>query len=280
MNPKELLKEVVPPILLRGFRHVADIISRNESEYTYCPEGWPSDTPVGWNSQSAVEAYLSSWSDFRNRVQDRVPWDLKDSNSQASMNDVSVQNMRLVFAYAYLRAAYGYPELKVLDWGGGIGHYYVLAHNILPELVLDWTIKDLPLLCAAGERLLPTVRFTSRDDEAFAEQYQFVLASSSLQYAEDWRTTAKNLARATKKWLLITRHPLCHRKGNYVLVQRSYGTVYPGWVFNRREFLTYMETECGLSLVREFLISPGNKVTAVPEQTEARGFLFSKTVTP
>lgn len=273
---KKILKELLPPILLKGLRGFAQMVYRPELEYTYCREGWPRERILGWNAQSVVDAYMAGWDDFYNHAQSTIPWDFKQVDSQASVLDVTAQNMRLVFAYAFIRAAYGCPGLKVLDWGGGIGHYYVLARNILPEIALDWTVKDLPLLCSAGERLLPMVRFTSRDDEVLSSQYDFVLASSSLQYSENWRLTAENLVRATGRWLLITRHPVCHRSGDFVLAQRSYGTVYPGWVINRSGFLKYMETECGLRLVREFLTSACSKVIGAPDTSEHRGYLFVK----
>ncbi len=278
METKELLKEFIPPILLRGLRHIAYMLYRPKSDYTYCSEGWPHNYNSGWNTQSVVEAYMTGWDDFIHRLESSGPWDLKEVDSQTSINDVVVQNMKLVFTHSLMRAAYGHPELKILDWGGGIGHYYLIARNALPELALNWTIMDLPLLCESGKELLPQVRFTSSSDDAFAACYDFVFASSSLQYALNWRQTVHNLAQVTKSWLLITRHPVCHQSNDYVVVQRSYGTTYPGWVCNRNEFLHFMEQDCKLKLVHEFLISPGSKIDSAPDASEQRGFLFHKEI--
>lgn len=276
MTMRETFKELLPPILLKGLRRLRQRMYQPELDYTYCREGWQRERFPGWNAQSVVDAYLAGWDDFCSRTQTTVPWDLRMADSQATALDVGAQNMRLVFAYALMKAAYGCQGLKVLDWGGAIGHYYILARNILPEIALDWTVKDLPLLCSAGERLLPKVRFTSHDDSALSSRYDFVLASSSLQYSESWPLTAKHLARATASWLLITRLPICHRSGDFVIAQRSYGTVYQGWVINRNGFLNYTETECGLRLVREFLTGAGSKVVGAPDTLEHRGYLFVK----
>jgi putative methyltransferase (TIGR04325 family) len=122
--------------------------------------------------------------------------------------------------------------------------------------------------------LLADVHFTSLAEEAFSGTFSLVLASSSLQYSEDWREVAVKLAAVTEGLLLITRLPVCHQTQDFVVVQRSYGTAYPGWILNRGGFLSYLEKQCHMNLVREFLICPGEPVHGAPEDHEQRGFLF------
>ena len=229
----------------------------------------------GWNSTSVVTSYLAGWDDFHRGVNSTSAWGEGASNVAPRHGDYIRQNTRLVFAYALQAASFGKTHLRVLDWGGGLGHYYLLARTILPELSLDWVIKDVPNLCETGRCMLPDVCFTSVAEEALSCPYSLVLASSSLQYSKDWRDVATKLAAATGSLLLITRQPVCHRQKDFVVVQRSYGTAYPGWILNRAEFLLHLEQQCSMDLLREFLICPGESVHGAPEDHEQRGFLFA-----
>jgi len=168
-------------------------------------------------------------------------------------------------------------RLSVLDWGGGLGHYYVLARALVPDLDLEYHCRDLPAMCAKGRELLPEVRFHESDESCMGRRYDLVLASSSLQYSEDWRGTAGRLAQMTESYLYITRTPVVRRAASFVVVQRPHGlgydTEYPGWFLNLQELLTGVQA-LGMELVREFLIDERPFVRNAPEQGEYRGFLW------
>jgi putative methyltransferase (TIGR04325 family) len=104
-----------------------------------------------------------------------------------------------------------------------------------------------------------------------------VLASSSLQYSEDWKSVVQKLASASRCYLYITRLPIVHQAASFVVVQRpyqyGYDTEYLGWFLNRQEFMNYMSS-LQMELVREFLIQEVFSVPGAPEQGEGRGFLF------
>ena len=101
----------------------------------------------------------------------------------------------------------------------------------------------------------PTVTFHDNDD-CLQRRYDLVLASSSLQYSQHWRTHLHHLAGATLNSLLLTRVPLVESHPSFVVIQRAqaygYATEYLGWVFNRSELLEEA-TAAGLKLEREFL---------------------------
>src|SRR5262249_44788363 len=152
----------------------------------------------------------------------------------------AAQSLIVAFAYVLARAAHGRDRISLLDWGGGIGHYYAIARAVLPEIELDYHCRDLPLLAARGRALLPQARFHD-DDSCLERRYDLVVASSSLQYGEDWRGTLAGLARATSDFLYVTRVPLAVQVPSFVVIQRAqrhgYGTEYLGWVLNRDELL-------------------------------------------
>ena len=116
------------------------------------------------------------------------------------------------------------------------------------------------------------------DADCFSRSYDVVVASSSLQYAANWRHIAARLVKSAKKWLFITRLPLVRRSETFVVVQRphlsvGYQTEYLSWVFNRAEFLAQI-AGAGATLEREFISGENQQYAGGPEISEGTGFLF------
>ncbi len=166
----------------------------------------------------------------------------------------------------------------MLDYGGGLGQYAVLARAVSPELGLEYHCRDLPRLTEGGRSVLPDDAHYDNDAAAFGRKYDLVLASGSLFYVRDWRDTLQHLAAVTSDYLFVTRQPIVLRAASFVVLQRAhrhgYRTEYPGWFLNRQEFLGATRA-LGLELVREFLVLERPLVPKAPEQTEYRGFLFT-----
>ena len=183
----------------------------------------------------------------------------------------------MAYAYVLTLAARKKDQISLLDWGGGIGHYCILGRALLPEVEIDYHCKDVPILCQGGRELFPEARFYDDTKTCFKRTYDLVLASSSLQYSEDWTGTVTQLASASRPYLYVTRLPIVHRAASFVVIQRpyqhGYKTEYLSWFLNRQEFLNYMNS-LGMDLVREFLIQERPFVHGAPEQGESRGFLF------
>jgi putative methyltransferase (TIGR04325 family) len=197
----------------------------------------------------------------------------------AAANDVRAHNLVMTFAYVVSLSAEGSETISVLDWGGGPGHYYAFARALLPRMRFDYHIRDLPVFVSEGQNVLPSVTFYE-DDRCLLRSYDLVVASSSLQYSENWQETFESLARASSRYLYVTRLPMSEGVASFVVLQRAgyhgYGTEYLGWVINRGEFLELAE-QAGLQLVREFVIGYSHHVMGAPETPVAQsGFLFRK----
>jgi putative methyltransferase (TIGR04325 family) len=187
-------------------------------------------------------------------------------------------NLSMTFAYVLARAALGKTRLSVLDWGGALGHYALMAKALLPEIALDVTIKERPEVAATGSTLVPFATFVTDDAACFARRYDLVVASSSLQYAADWRNIAGRLVKSAKQWLFIARLPLVRRSPTFVVVQRpylsvGYQTEYLSWIFNRDEFIAQV-TGSGATLEREFISGENMQYAGSQEISEGTGFLF------
>jgi putative methyltransferase (TIGR04325 family) len=244
------------------------------AEWEYVPEGWryPSPGAQGWNVESVVRTQLERWPKFLSAAQGSGPLGISHEAPVPTSHDLIMS-----FAYVLALAAHEKKRLSVLDWGGGIGHYYVLARALMPQIELDYHCKDLPLFCEAGRKLLPEVRF--HDDETCLDRtYDLVYAGSSLQYSEDWRGVAARLAEASAQYLYITRSPMVLHADSFVVLQRphkyGYHTEYLGWFLNRDALVDAVQA-AGMRLIREFLLADRHDVSNAPEAGVARGFLFS-----
>jgi putative methyltransferase (TIGR04325 family) len=280
---KRVARAVLPPVLPSAYRRVrARIRGAGPAEWEYLPDGWPEESRSvrGWNSQSVLDAQLAAWDDFLAAQQSTAPVGFSRGPYGASTFNDAHHNTIMSFAYALARAAGGRTRLSMLDWGGGVGAYYVYASTLLPDLDLDYHCRELPLLAEGGRRLLPEATFYADEETALARHYDFVMASSSIHYSRDWRATLKQLAAVTDGYMYVTRLPVVDDAPSYVVLQRpyryGYQTEYPGWFLNRDEFLD-AATDLGLTLLKEFLIAERPCVRNAPGAADYRGFLFSAT---
>ncbi len=292
MTLRELVKWSVPPIVLKAAREVLRGKGRSQEsghsnvpEWEYVPEGWRRTDPriKGWNVESILETQKANWPDFLHMVQGNGPLyaahrlEVGCEASAPSNNDYVAHNTIMAYAYVIAQASWKRDRISLLDWGGGIGQYYLIGKALLPEIEIEYHCKDVPILCQGGRELLPEAKFYENEDECFARTYDLVLASSSLHYSEDWKGIAERLALATCSYLYITRFPIVHREASFVAIQRpyqyGYQTEYLCWFLNRQDFLTHMST-LEMELIREFLIYERPHVHKAPEQGEYRGFLF------
>lgn len=255
-------------------------------EWEFVPEGWErahrENAPGhGWVSEQVAQAYGEKWPEFVRVAEGPGPLGIDHEvplESAIEREDPLAQNMVLAWAYALSRAASGTRALSVLDWGGALGHYYVFARKLFPDLELEYHCRELPAVCDAGRRLEPDVVFHD-DDACLSRSFDLVFASNSLQYEEDWQTRLRAMADATRGWLCLMRVPLARSHSSFVVLQRAYrygyGTEYIGWVLNRAELLR-AASDCGLTLVREFVLLWPHTIEGAPEPVTDGGFLFTR----
>jgi putative methyltransferase (TIGR04325 family) len=234
----------------------------------------------GWRHESIVATQLKKWPSFLKSVEGTHPLGKSHEAAADAAADFPTHNTIMTFGYALARAAKDREKISILDWGGGLGHYYVYARALLPALTLDYTVKDLPGFCAAGANLLPPVKFIANESEALGRSYDFVFASSSLHYARDHYGLLDRLCACANEWLMITRTPFVENCDDFLVVQRpymyGYMTEYPGWFINRTRLLRFV-TARGFVLERQFLVAEQPEVPNAPEQARYFGFLFRHT---
>lgn len=248
-------------------------------EFEYVPEGWA--RPVaGWDGGAVADAYLAKWPEWVAALGGTEPLGVYHearAGERLPRDDVAAHNMLVSFAYVLARTAHGRERVSVLDWGGGLGHYAVLARAVLPEVELDWHCREVPSVARAGASVNGDVEFHV-DDLCLDRTYDLVVASSSLQYEEDWRALLARLGRAASGRLLVTRLPIALDAASFVVLQRAaaygYATEYLGWVVSRDELLAEA-SRIGLELERELLLDAWLSAAGAPEDPIGhRGFVF------
>jgi len=258
-------------------------VAADQPEFELVPEGW-SRPVTGWDGGTVADAYVAKWPEWVAALDGPGPLGVYHearAGDPLRRDDMASHNMLVSFAYVLARAAHGRDALSVLDWGGGLGHYAVLARAVLPEVTLDWHCREVPSVAAAGARANPEVTFHT-DDACLELTYDLVLASSSLQYEPDWQRLLRRLAGAASGFLLVTRLPIALEAPSFVVLQRAqgygYATEYLGWVVSRDELLAEASA-AGLELDRELLLDAWLSAAEAPEDPIGhRGFLFRPSV--
>lgn len=248
-------------------------------EFEYIPRGWEylNDHPEvkGWNVEDVLQVYIQQWRPFVEMVQSSRPLS-GIHESVLAQASIEGHNSIMIFAYALALAAQRRTRLAMLDWGGGIGHYYLLAKALLPSIDIEYHCKDTPVFAEYGQQLFREASFHT-DNSCLDRQYDLVLASGSLQYSQDWSDVFSRLAAATSGYLLVTRLPTVKVVPSYVFIQRpylhGYNTEYLAWCLNREEFMRVVQ-ETGLQLMREFLVGDNHPIPNAPERCEYHGFLL------
>jgi putative methyltransferase (TIGR04325 family) len=279
MALKRMVRQIVPPVFVQWARRLRTGLNP-PVEWEYIPEGWAyaerHPEVRGWDVQEVLETYQQKWPRFVAMVQGTGPLAVAHESLLTTNDDLKSHNTIMTFGYALALAASGKTRLSMLDWGGGIGHYFLLARALLPGVEIAYRCKDLPLLCAHGAQLFPQQQF-SADESCFEQTYDFVIASTSVHYARDWRDLVRRLAGSTSRYLYVANVPSVRNAASFVFVQRpyryGYNTEYLGWCINRTEFLD-AAAGAGLALVREFVYGHEPVIRGAPEQNGYRGYLF------
>jgi putative methyltransferase (TIGR04325 family) len=276
---KNFVKLFLPPILLEFERYVVNKLGEHPW-LEYAPAGWNTVLPhienIGWNSIPAVETEKTKWQAFCANLEGTSSLAFAHEHTDLSAMCVSFHNINLTYAYVLALAAYRKETVSVLDWGGSLGHYYMMGKAVLPDVKIDFHCKEVPLLAELGKQVNPQVHWYS-DESCLARTYDLVMLNGVLQYIQDWPETLRRISPAVKRYLFFGLLPLVERGSGFVALQRHYGAEMLHEQFNRRALLEVIEGT-GLCLKREFVTGYRPSIKNAPEQCELRSWLFKREV--
>jgi putative methyltransferase (TIGR04325 family) len=282
---KRALKPMVPPIFWELGRLVIGLAARQQPvcgvaaatpKLVYVPQGWdePTDAVTGWNTSGVVETEKAKWDAFCRNVSGSGPLGFShESREMSSVRNVVHHNTHISFAFVLALVAHRRDHVSVLDWGGALGHYYVIARALMPDVRIEYHCQDVPLMAEAGRALNPEVTWYG-DDSCLDRTYDLVMVNGSLQYMRDWRAFLPKACAAVGRggYFLLTRVPVVEG-APFVAIQRCYGGAMFHQQFNRTEVMDLVDSS-GLEMVREIVVGERPSIANAPEQCEQRGWLF------
>ncbi len=273
----QLLRLCIPPIVFKGMRFIRDRSRAPLLEYAR--DGWQTrldeSSNQGWSVDSAVEAATAKWDAFRRNLEGPGPLGFSHEHADLSVTrDSDFHNVHISFAYVVALAAHKRDRISILDWGGSLGHYYLVAKAILPDVCFDYHVKEVPLMAEAGRKLNPDVHW--HDDEGCLDQgYDLVMLNGSLLYAPDWADVLQRVASSAREYLFLFRLPVVQTSESFVSIERLHGSQMLHLQPNQAELMAAIR-ETGLTLVREFVVGEPPYIQNAPEQCEMRGWLLKR----
>lgn len=280
---RSALQGATPPVLWDALLRLRSASPWARPQFEVQPDGFPAGWGEGaalYDTPAVVAGHRAKWPRFAALVAGPGALGVSHESDRPTRDDLAMHNTVMSFAYVAARAACD-GRLSVLDWGGGPGHYALIARAVLPGVEVAYASKDLPAIATLGAELLPEDRFFD-DDACFEGTYDLVVASGSLHYSPDWAPTLTRLAASARQSLYLTRLPVADGVPSFVYVQHvpveyGYGenlSIY-GWCFGRDELLATVE-RTGLRLTREFVVGENWPIAGAPAPCRVRGFLFER----
>jgi putative methyltransferase (TIGR04325 family) len=243
----------------------------------YTPEGWNTSLAnrenAGWNVSNVVAAEEAKWRSFTEDCNGTGSLGFShESFDLTVVRNLSFHNINMTYAYVLALAAHSKSTLTMLDWGGGLGHYYLVGKALLPDVKIDFHCKEVPLMAEVGRRLNPEVHWYS-DESCLNRKYDLIMMNGSMQYIQDWTDALRRIASSVADYLFLARVPVVQRNPGYVAVQRAYGTKMLHPQINQGVLLEVVQG-LGFSIVREFIVGDRPYIKGAPEQCELRSWLF------
>ena len=273
----KMLKLFIPPVVFRGANFIRDRFSKPVLEYA--PDGWQTRLDnrknEGWNVDSVVDTEKGKWDDFRRNLEGPAPLGFSHEHTDMSViRNPYFHNVHISYAYVLALAAHKKDRISVLDWGGALGHYYLIAKAVLPDVSIDYHVKELPLMSKTGKRLNPEVHWHN-DESCLERDYDLIMMNGSIGYIEEWSDLLRRIAPSTKKYLFLFRLLVVQDSPSFLSIQRLYDSKMLHQQFNQTELLETVD-KIGLTLVREFVLGERPFIRGAPEQCEMRGWLFKR----
>jgi len=118
-------------------------------------------------------------------------------------------------------------EVRVLDFGGGVGQSYAWVKRVEPGIPIRWRVVELPEVVARGREL-----FAGDDGIEFsttAEQpADIVFVKSALQYVDDWSGTMAGLFALGARYVILEKFSGVASR-TYATAQVNLGDPIPYW---------------------------------------------------
>jgi putative methyltransferase (TIGR04325 family) len=274
---KSSIKKWLGPDAIKIFQNLSSIVF--SPRLRYAPKKWetklPQEKKDGWDDRSLVEYKIQKWNDIQKICNSTLPLGFSYENDNFNdLRNVSFHNIHITFGYVVAMASRMKNNLKVLDWGGGLGHYCLIANALLPEVELEYHCVEVPNMAKLASEVNKKVTWFS-DNSYLSNKYDLVMVNASLQYVREWKQFMFDIASITNGYFFLTRIPVVERSEEFLAIQKEGAATMLHIQFNEKELLDNVAS-AGFTLLREFVVGDKPFVKSAPEQCELRGWLFKK----
>jgi putative methyltransferase (TIGR04325 family) len=203
MHLRDLLKQLVPPLLLKVLKS-----SRHQPIFSSYDEALAACGKDGYEGEDIVRAVVEKNVNYRKTIQ--------------SNRNLDLASLRTLIG---LGLANSKEELSVLDFGGGGGYHYTLAKAALGNIGhLKWNVVETTAMAKEAERIADgDLKFFDNITDAKNDlgAVDLVLTSSALQYCPSPLALLRELTAIGAKYIFITRTPFSDSKESLVSIQVS-----------------------------------------------------------
>lgn len=246
---KELIKYLMPPIVLHLFRKILGAGAGNVFI-------------GGFDDWSEAASNSSGYSDdiiFHKVLEASLS--IKDSSDKFERDSIILEGTdypwTILGPLLWISNKLG-GSLLVMDYGGSLGSVYFRSLNVLSSIKsVKWVVIEQEKYCEAGKRHFENhqLSFWNRIDEPLENQRMNIgLFSSSLQYLDNPYEILSTLINSGVKYFIFDRTPFSTQENDKVVVQKVpkeiYSASYPMWIFSRIKFEEFFKNNHGHILTK------------------------------
>jgi putative methyltransferase (TIGR04325 family) len=251
MNPRNVAKLLLPPILLEEWRVIQSRQGKDfglSGDYSSWNEALHAST--GYDSELILEKTQISL--------------LKVKNGEAIYERDSVLFNEIQYTWPLLAglmwvAAQSHGRLNVLDFGGSLGSTYYQNRAFLRDLPeVRWNIIEQPAHVKIGKEYFEdeVLKFFPNIENCLSEtKPNVILLSSVLQYLESPYEMLDKLLEFPCDYFIIDRTPFWDGSTDRLCVQKVPPSIYPASypirIFSEQIFLQYIQKR-NFEIVAEF----------------------------
>jgi putative methyltransferase (TIGR04325 family) len=237
LNPRNLAKLLLPPILLEGWKNF------------FCQQGL--DFGLSGDYRSWDEALQTSTGYDAELILEKTKTSLlKVKNGEAIYERDSILFNEIQYSWPILAglmwvAAQSRGRLNVLDFGGSLGGTYYQNRAFLRDLSeVRWNIIEQPAHVNVGKEYFEDniLKFFPNIEMCLSEtKPNVILLSSVLQYLKNPYEMLDKLMDLPCDYVIIDKTPFWESSTDRLCVQRVppsiYPASYPSWIFAKAKFL-------------------------------------------
>lgn len=267
------------PFAIKQGQRVLAAVGLYKPRLVYVKNGW--ETAVnnvsaqGWNDKNIIEGKETAFKQIEELLfsSAKVAFSYESRNLTDDQN-LEYHNINMTFAYVLTLAAHLKTKVSILDWGSGMGHYYLMSKRFLSDVEIDYHCVEVPEMAKLGKMINKNVSWYSNDNY-LKNTYDLVMINASLQYVKEWKSFFNKLSPCVGNYLFVTRIPTVENVNGFVAIQNENGVKMLHQQINSKELASTVEG-CGFQTLFEFLIGDRPFIKNAPEQCEMKGWLFKK----